>query len=260
MKQAPDSQRIERTGIAAVHHVVDILQILRDANAPIGVNEIARLVGMHKSTVSRVLASLEERGFVEREDDRGRFRLGIGLLSLTGALLASLDLVSVGRPLLTAMAAETGETSGICVWRNNTAVMLDEVRGSQAVAHYVQPGRPMTAHCSAGGKCFLAHMDERSLANYLERPLVAVTSHSITDVETLKSDLARVKENGFAMNVEELELESCAVAAPVFDHRGAIVAALLLAVPKHRFNLPIKRKLSETIVRYARQMTKRLGG
>jgi DNA-binding IclR family transcriptional regulator len=257
MKNSP---HLERAGVAAVHHVVDILQALKDANLPVGVNEIARTVGMHKSTVSRVLASLEERGFVEREQHGVRFRLGIGLLSLTGPLLANLDLVNVGRPLLAAMAAETGETSGTCVWRHGSAVMLDEVRGSRAVAHYIQPGRPMAAHCSAGGKCFLAYMNDEALATYLEQPLVAVTTHSITDITALKAELSAVKKNGFATNIEELELESCAVAAPVFDHRREVTAAMLLAIPKHRFTAVTKRRLIETIKRHADQLSKRLGG
>ena len=249
----------EKPGVAAVHHVVDILQILK-GGSPLGVSEISRSVGMHKSTVSRVLSSLERRGFVEREEHGTRYRLGIGLLSLIGPLLASSNIVNVGRPILTAMASETGETSGTCVWRNGSVVMLDEVRGSKAVAHYVQPGRPMVAHCSAGGKCFLARMSEASLAAYLQQPLEAVTRYSITDDRLLKQELASVKKNGFATNVEELELEACAVAAPILNHHHEIVAALLIAVPKHRFSPTSKRGLVRTVLRYAQEMTNRLGG
>jgi DNA-binding IclR family transcriptional regulator len=247
-------------GVAAVHHVADILQVLRDSAMPLGVNEIARRVSMHKSTVSRVLATLEHRGFVEREGDGVRFKLGIGLISLIGPLLANLDLVSVGRPILATLAAETGETAGTCIWSGRSAVMLDEVRGSQAVAHYVQPGRPMPAHCSAGGKCFLAHMDEEHLNAYLAEPLMLVTPYSITDPGILREELARVLVQGHAVNVEELEADSCAVAAPIANVHGRVVAALLLAVPKFRFNKAARAKLTEAAAAAAATFTTRMGG
>lgn len=82
----------------------------------------------------------------------------------------------------------------------------------------------------------------------------------MTDNRLLREELAGVKKNGFATNIEELELEACAVAAPIFNHHHEIVAGLLIAVPKHRFTATSKRSLVRTVLRYAQEMTNRLGG
>jgi DNA-binding IclR family transcriptional regulator len=100
----------------------------------------------------------------------------------------------------------------------------------------------------------------RLASAYLKAPLGAMTERSITSASKLMIELELVRKNGFATNIEELEMESCAVAAPIFNHRREIVASVLLAVPKYRFSPASRRVLTETIVRYASLMSRRLGG
>src|SRR3990172_8475448 len=105
--------------VAAVSHAIAILGTIHTAGRSSRVNEIARRVRLHKSTVSRLLATLESHGFVERNAENGTFALGVSLVALVGPLLANLDVVKMARPVLQAMALESGETVCVAMWKGN---------------------------------------------------------------------------------------------------------------------------------------------
>jgi DNA-binding IclR family transcriptional regulator len=222
---------VEPARIAAVQHALQVLASFSAAEPLLGVSEIARRVGVHKSTVSRILATLEEARLVERDPLSGRFRLGAGIVALAGPLLANLDVRDVARPYLEQLALESAESVSLSIWNRWEAVNVDQVLGTGSIKHIAPVGRRNPAHASATGKVFLAHARPGEISETIARGLWRFTERTIVDPDHLHEELARVRRLGYAENVEELEPNLIAVAAPVRDHRGQVVAAVGISAP-----------------------------
>ena len=246
-------------GVGAVRHAIAVLRCFTAREPAIGVNEIARRVGLNKSTVSRLIATLEHAEFVERCPQSGRFSLGMGMLGLAAPALAGLDLLKLSRPALCMLARECGETVGIGVWSDPEVIMLEQVLGVRAVTHVARAGDRVPAHCTAAGKIFLAHLDPGRLNAFGRGKLRRFTPRTVVDRAALDAQRPGIRQRGFATNDQEYEMESCGVAAPVRDSGGEVVAVLACAVPKHRFSQAQQRSLAKLICTEARGISRRLG-
>jgi DNA-binding IclR family transcriptional regulator len=204
-----------------------ILAAFTESRPEVGVSELARELGMHKSTVSRLLGTLEARGLVRRAGDR--FLPGPELARLGSLAAQGLALLPVARPELARLAEETGETVNLAVRQGDRALNVHQV----ATAHFVGltdwAGRATPLHATANGKVLLAYGD-----GGVPAVLEAITERTIVDRHALEEELERTKSRGYAQAVEELEAGLNSVAAPVFDASGGCLAAVSVAGPSYR--------------------------
>jgi DNA-binding IclR family transcriptional regulator len=217
--------------IAAIQHAIAVLSAFSAGEPLLGVNEIARRIRLHKSTVSRILATLQDAHLVERDPASGRFTLGAGIVALAGPLLANLNVREVAQPYLRQLADETGESVSLSIWNHGEAVNVDQVFGPGLIQHIAPVGSRNPAHCTATGKLFLACAPPDEVRAILGRGFPRFTERTIGDAETLLLELERVRTNGYAINDRELADNLIAVAAPVRDHRGQVVAAVGVSAP-----------------------------
>src|ERR1700758_1460280 len=167
--------------VQSVDRAVAILEILaRDGEA--GVTEVARELGVHKSTASRLLAALDRRELVAQDAARGKFRLGVGLLRLAGAAARGLDLTQESRPVCRALAQEVGETVNLAILSGRDALYLDQVAGPAALSPPNWAGKRIPLHATSDGKVLLAYLPEAELAECLAPPLARFTDRTITAV------------------------------------------------------------------------------
>ncbi|MEJ3657226.1 IclR family transcriptional regulator [Actinomycetes bacterium KLBMP 9759] len=227
---ADDNATTERL-IAGVERAVAVLSTLADAPDDLGTNEIARRTGINASTVSRLLATLAKEEIVRRVPATGRYRLGVRLVQLGNAALARVDLREIVRPHLLALMERTGETAHLSVPGGSTAVTIDFVQSPSTVRSVAEIGRPSVPHATASGKVFLAWTD----ADVTE-PLERFTPRTITDPGELRREVAAVREQGWAQARGEREAELHAVAVPVLDRGGRLVAILGVQGPAGRFD------------------------
>jgi len=216
--------------VAAVQRAVTVLDALAQGPTALGTNEIARRTGINPSTVSRLLATLAEAGFVEHVAASGRYRLGLRLLELGNAVLTRLDLGEIARPHLAALVEETGESATLSAPGEHEAVTVDFARSPAAVQYVARLGRPSVAHATAVGKVYLAFGGDLP-----DGPLEAFTRRTITDRDVLEAEVERVRERGFARAVGEREEDLNAIAAPVLGSGGELVAILGVQGPAWRF-------------------------
>ena len=244
--------------IQSVDRAIDVLEYLA-AGGDGAVTDLAAHLGVHKSTAFRLLAVLEARGLVEQVSDRGRYRLGFGIVRLAGATAARLDLVEQSRPVTTRLAAEVGETVNIARVEADTAVNLDQVRGPAAVTSVNWVGQRTPLHATSSGKVLLAYLDvdarERVLAGSLER----FTPATVTDPAVLRRQLDEVIATGWAATLEELEVGLNAVAAPIRDRHGAVVAAVSVSGPSYRLAEGRLADVARSVVGAAGEIGQRLG-
>jgi DNA-binding IclR family transcriptional regulator len=246
-------------GVQSVDRAVSVLQILAQRGEA-GVSEVAADIGVHKSTAFRLLAALEERELVEQTQDRGKYRLGFGILRLASAVPGQLDVTQQARPICEQLAAQLGETVNIAVRRSHFVVNLDQARGPSAVGTHNWVGELTPLHATSSGKVLLAYMTSEERRNVLASSgLARLTPQTITSQRELEAQFEAAARDGYAFSVEELEEGLNAVAAPVRDHTGAVIAALSVSGPVYRFSEERMRDVTPDVVAAAAAISHRMG-
>ena len=236
--------------VGSVARALALLDAL--AEGPAGVNALARRLGVNPSSASRLLATLERGGLVEREPG-GPYRLGLHLVALADHVLARLDVRELARPQLHALVEATGETATLSVADGDQAVTVDFVPGGASVVSMARIGRPSIGHATAAGKVLLAFagIEPASLDPYTQR--------TITDPVELANVLARVREQGWAEAEGEREPDLNALAAPVVGRGGALVAILGLQGPAARLGRERRRAVLPALLAAASGLSRALG-
>jgi DNA-binding IclR family transcriptional regulator len=237
--------------VGSVARAVALLDAL--AEAPAGVNALARQIGVNPSSASRLLATLERGGLVEREPG-GPYRLGLHLVALADRVLARLDVRDVARPQLRALVEQTGETATLSIPGGEEAVTVDFVPSASSVVSMARLGRPSVGHATAAGKVLLAFEGGEPA------DLTAYTERTITDPARLAAELAAVREQGWAAAEREREPDLNALAAPVRGRGGELVAILGLQGPAARFSGRRRAEVLPRLLDAAAAVSRALGG
>ena len=247
------------SGVQSVDRALYALEILA-RRGETGVTELAADIGVHKSTAFRLLGALEERELVEQAHERGKYRLGFGLLRLANAVSGRLDVTQQGREICERLAAEVGETVNIAVLRSHYAVNVDQARGPSAVGTHNWVGELTPLHATSSGKVLLAFMPTDARRELLEAAgLTRFTEHTVTSIEALERELICVAQDGYVVSVEELEHGLNAVAAPIRDHTGGVIAALSVSGPVYRLTEDRAREIASAVALAAAAIGHRMG-
>jgi len=246
-------------GVQSVDRALIVLEILARLGEA-GVTEIAAELDVHKSTASRLLSSLEDRDLVEQLQDRGKYRLGVGILRLANAVSGELDVVQQGRDICERLAADVGETVNVAVRRSRYVVNVDQARGPSAVGTHNWVGELTPLHATSSGKVLLASMSARVRRELLgAAPLTRFTDRTITSVDELERQLDAVADDEWVLSVGEFEAGLNAVAAPIRDHGGVAIAALSVSGPVYRLDEARMQEIGPKIASSAAAIGRRMG-
>jgi IclR family transcriptional regulator, acetate operon repressor len=244
--------------IRSVDRAVAILDLLARDGWRAGA-EVARDLGVHRSTALRLLGTLERHGLVERDPKTAKYRLGLRLPQLASVVTGELDLRYVARPVCERLAGALGETVTLDVLDADEIVPIEQASGSTSVVSVNWLGRRTPIHCTASGKVILAFAPSSLRQRLLARPLERRTPHTIVDRAELEEQLAAALDAGFARTYQELEVGLDAIAAPVHSANGAVVAALDVSGPAHRLQDSDHPELVEMTREAAADLSRRLG-
>ncbi len=214
--------------IPVIDRMMDVLAQLERRESGLTIRDLVSQLHLPRTTIYRILNTLQMHDMVHR-DDGGAYRLGHRLLGLaahvaTGA--SEVDLVAVAQPYLDRLGAEVGEGVKLSVLDKNGVLVLAAAQGRREYALSVVPGQRMEAHAGAASKLLLSHLPDTDLAPWLTRTLPAFTTRTITDPRRLKSELTRIRRLGWSQDKGETAPSIHAFAAPIFDTRSQMVAAL----------------------------------
>lgn len=243
--------------VQSVDRAISILEILAHTGE-VGVTELSRELGVHKSTAFRLVAALERRDLVEQNAGRGKYRLGMGILRLAGATTSRLDLVQESRTVSRALAHGTGETVNVAVLSDGAALYVDQVAGSSALQPHNWVGQRIPLHATSNGKVLLSALEAPEVARQVP-VLRGYTAGTITTMDALAHELEDVQQRGFAIAIDELEIGLTAVAAPIRNMYGEIVASMSISGPTFRLDARRVPQLTDAIVTAAREVSRRLG-
>jgi DNA-binding IclR family transcriptional regulator len=227
-----------------VRNALRLLEQFTYAEPVLGVSELARRLGLAKSTVHRMLTTLLDEGFVQRTVD-GRYRLGLRLYDLGQLVVNSLEVREVAHPILERLRNETGETVHLAVLEGADVVYLERFESPSTLRLFGRLGRRMPAHSTSSGKCLLAYASPDALDAVVVAGLSRLAPRTITSRTMLARALRQVRRDGYASSIDESEPGVTSVGAPVFGFDGTVIAAVSVAGPSLRIT-------PESIPRYSR--------
>jgi PcaR/PcaU/PobR family beta-ketoadipate pathway transcriptional regulator len=240
---------------------LNILALFARENPTLSLTEIASITGLNKTTVFRLLNTLEEAGYLLRDLGTKRYRPGIKVLKLGFTAITSLDFRQVAHPYLEQLSQQVNETVSMSILDAMEVVYIDRVRNQQIMGVVLGLGSRLPAHCSSMGKVMLAHLNPNELNLRLEMgSLTSLTPKSLSSPQALVTELAHVRQLGYAINDEEIEIGLRAVAAPIWDHTNLIIAAINITGLAARISLErISGELALAVCQTAHQISQALG-
>jgi DNA-binding IclR family transcriptional regulator len=225
--------------VRAVDRALDILLCFNGDDTALTMTQIAERAGIHKSTVHRLLATLEARHFLQREPGNGLYRLGFQLVELGSLVLMDMDLPRCAGAHLEHLAAVSGETVDLATLDGDHVVYLRVIESPQRLKIAAGVGQRLPAYCTATGKAFLAFLPAADVEKILAAGLPRQTEKTMVEPAELQSDLAATRERGFALSEQEYEPDVNAVAAPIRDRSGHPIGAIAIVGPS--FRMPAER-------------------
>src|SRR3954452_5644416 len=243
--------------VQSVDRALTILEALARAGVA-GVTEVAAELDVHKSTAFRLMSTLESHDLVEQTGDRGKYRLGVGVLRLAGATTARLDVVQEARQICRRLAATTGETVNLAVLSGHSALYLDQVAGSSALQSHNWVGQHIPLHATSNGKVLISELDDAELKAAV-RELPRLTDRTVKRRSELKAQLEHIREVGYAVVVDELEVGLTAAAAPIRNAHGDVIASMSISGPTFRLNHERLERDVPLLTAAATEVSHRLG-
>lgn len=223
--------------IQSVDRALDILELYLTSSDELSVKEISEAMGLSKSTVHGLIKTLELRGYLTQNPVNMKYKLGMKLFSLGNVVGENLDIRKIARPVIQRLVDKIKETVHLAVLNGNEIVYTEKVEGPGALRMYSQIGKRVLVHCTGVGKVILAHQDDDVVESILSREtLTAFTPHTVTDKEELKRQFRVIREQGYALDDEEIELGLRCVAAPIYNHQGKVIASISCAGPAMRMS------------------------
>ncbi len=255
---------LDRITIPYTVHSVDrclrILETLAECGQETRVALLCRKVGLHSSTMVRLLSALMKRGFVEKNPENGLYRLGLKCFQIGLSALNQIDLRWIARPLLEDLSRKTEETVNLTVLQGKEVACIERIDSPGFINIQIPLGSRLPLYSSAGGKALLAHLEDEQINLILrEKGLKGFTENTITDFPTLKKELAGIRERGYAVDNEELYYGIRCVAAAIFDHHRRVVGAVSISGTTARITKERIPELAQVVQETSRNISLRLG-
>lgn len=247
--------------VKSVYHAFELLEQFRGDSGELSLSELGRRLQLPKNNVFRLLATLESRRFIEQDPITGNYRLGLKAFHLSRMVARQMRLVNRARPTMETMARECNETVCLAVLREFSIVCLEAVECIQPVRFVPPIGIKLPAHCTAAGKVQLAHLPEEKVTKlFAEHQSEHASLNTMIDIACFFEHLHRVKQQGYAVNQEELEVGVVCVAAPVRDYSSNVVGAVVIPGPITRFSDErINEEIVPLVIKGAEDISSQLG-
>lgn len=246
--------------IQVIDRAVEILNCFSFDHPDLSVTEIAARTGLHKSTAHRILMALEYNDIIRQTSETGHYHLGVKLFALGNQAVARLSLRDVARPYLIRLMQETKETVHLAMLDEGQVLYLEKVEGPYALRMPSRVGRRIPTYCTSLGKAMLSCLEEAQVKRQLQGlRLKAYTPQTVKNIDQLLADLSQIRQRGYAVDNEEIELGLRCVGAPIRDYSGCMVGAVSVAGPSARVNLEKLPWLGAKVMHVAGSISSDLG-
>lgn len=245
--------------VRAVERALQILNCFDDEHPERGVSEIAQAVDLHKATTHRIVTTLVNYGYLERAADGQKYRLGLELTNLGFKVLRRMDLRREALVYMDRLVERWDEACDLSIFDQGNVFYIEVIQGKHALTIAAAVGMRLPAHATASGKLFLAYRSSEERDTYLSRPMVRFTDKTTTSPAQLQEQLKLIRRQGYAYDDEEFEMGIRAVAAPIFNQNGDIVAAMSMPSPASRMTTERAVEVAKSLQEATQAVSRRLG-
>jgi len=245
--------------VRAVERALQIMGCFDDEHPERGISEIAQAVGLHKATAYRIVTTLVNYGYMELVADIQKYRLGLELTNLGFQVIRRMDLRREALPYMKELVQEWDETCDLSIYDQGKIFYIEVLRGNHALTISAAVGQRLPAHSTASGKLFLAYLLPEELDTILNQPMDAYTDNTITSPDELRKQLIKIRNQGYSVDYEEYEVGVCAIAAPIFNRRGNVIATIGGPSPISRMTPERINQLAKAFKDSADAISRRIG-
>ena len=258
MERKPPSPR-SRTRLSSVANSLRLIKAFSEDEYEIGISDLAKRLGLAKSTVHRLASTLLQAGILEQNSGDGKYHLGLALFELGAMVRRKMDFTMEARPFLRTLMEKTGETVHLAILDHDSILYIITHESKQALRMGSKVGTRVPVHSTAVGKALLAFQPEEEIERIIARGLPVSAPNTIVDPKALRRELATVRVRNYAVDDEESEIGLRAIAAPIRIYSGNVVAAISIAGPVHRMARKALLGWVRELVEAADAVSQRLG-
>lgn len=245
------------TVIQSVSRAIQIIRCFED-NEELGVTEISKIIGLHKSTTFGLISTLEANKLLEKNENTGKYRLGLELFRLGTKVNSTLRHIAI--PYLEQLVNMYQETVNLVVMDDLYVIYLEKVESTRSMRISTMVGGRLPLYCTAVGKAIMANLPPEELNSKLDRmEFKKYTDKTLYDKNSIIGSLEKIRRAGYAEESEELEIGLSCVAAPIYNHFNIPFAAISLSGPTFRMNEGFRKEIGLTLIRYTQEISVKLG-
>ena len=246
-------------GVQVIDRTFDIIELLAVEPQGLGVSDVARRLSLNKSTAHRILNAITDRGYLEKTVD-GVYSLGMQFVELTSRKLGSIELTTEAKPFLNELTAKLGQSSHLAILDGNDAVYIDKVEVTKNFRLYSQIGKRIPVYCSGLGKSLLLDTDNQTILSLLRCcSMEQLTETTLLSPEAVLDEIKVGRMRGWTVDNEEHDEGIRCIAAPIYDYRWKIIAAISSAGPSSFFTIEKDEEYSKIVCQTARNISARMG-
>ncbi|MCT2343666.1 IclR family transcriptional regulator [Niallia taxi] len=249
------------SNVQSLERALTILNKLSEYPDGLQIARLSEQVGLSKSTVHRLLATLTNMNYVEKDMDTDKYKLGLQTLFLARNFLNSNTLVHTAKPFLTKLCKEVNETIHLCTQDREEVLYVDKIESTQTIRMFSRVGSRAPMYCTAVGKVLLSGLDPEALEESLSKmEFVSKTAATISSKEELREEIDKVEQQGYALDNNENEKDLRCIAAPIYNHEGRIIASFSISGPSTRVTMDlINEVLVEKMQHYSADISRHFG-
>lgn len=245
--------------IQSVTRAFQILESLKERPS-MGVTQLSKELGLHKSTVYHLLATLVSLGYIEQDEKRGKYSMSLKVFELGSVVVNRMELKKEALPFIKELSQMTQETVNLVTLAGHEVIYIEKIESQDAIRINTQVGRKVGLYCSAVGKVILAYLPEERRETILSQiEFEPITPHTILSQDELLKELKEIRERGYGLDNEEIFVGIKCIAAPIFDQSREVSAAISLTGPLHRINEKKEERLGALVMEVASKISRRLG-
>lgn len=247
--------------IKSVEKALTIIEVIANGKQEgLSLTELSKKLEIPKSTLSFLIATLEINGYIKKSASTGRYVLGLKLFKLGNIVSNNLDIRRKALIYMEQLVDRIGETAHLVILDNGEAFYIEKVEGNNAVSISSKIGRLTPLHVTAVGKVLMAYLDEEIVNQiFSEKDMISLTENTITDPMRLKQELSQIRKQGYAFDMEEMEIGLRCIAAPIKDYKGDVIAAISVSGPTTRITIDKLKLYKEEVLETAKQISISLG-
>ena len=246
--------------IQTLERMVSILDCFSLDKPALGVREVARKTTLSPSTTGRIMAYMKEMGILNQDPETHLYMMGSKVLAWAGIYMVTSDVRTIALPVMVRLQEQTRETISLYILEGSERVCVERLESPETVRIVARVGRRIPLYAGSAGKVFLAFMPEHRREMILrDIDLVPMTARTITDVDALRANLSQIREKGYAVSRGEWIIDASGTAAPIFDQKGQITAAISISGPGQRFTDEKIKEMAHLLVKEAAQISFELG-